>query len=66
MDESHVTFRWKDRSKSAWRIERLPGVEFLRRFVQHVLPRGFHRVRYYGLDHLKSDKALSVPIIPPA
>jgi Putative transposase/Transposase zinc-binding domain len=49
MDQSHVTFRWKNRSKSAWRTERLPGVEFLRRFVQHVLPRGFHRVRYYGL-----------------
>jgi Putative transposase len=49
MDQSHVTFRWKDRSKSVWRIERLSGVEFLRRFLQHVLPQGFHRVRYYGL-----------------
>src|SRR5262249_13166926 len=28
-----------------------PGVEFLRRFLQHVLPRGFHKVRYYGLWH---------------
>jgi Putative transposase/Transposase zinc-binding domain len=51
MDQSHVTFRWKDRSKSAWRVERLPGVEFLRRFLQHILPRGFHKVRYYGLWH---------------
>jgi hypothetical protein len=51
MDQSHVTFRWKDRSISAWRLERLPGVEFLRRFLQHVLPRGFHKVRYYGLWH---------------
>ena len=49
MDQSHVTFRWKDRGVSAWRPERLPGVEFLRRFLQHVLPRGFHKVRYYGL-----------------
>jgi hypothetical protein len=49
MDESHVTFRWKDRGASAWRTERLPGAEFLRRFLQHVLPRGFHKVRYYGL-----------------
>jgi Putative transposase/Transposase zinc-binding domain len=49
MDQSHVTFRWKDRGASAWRTERLPGVEFLRRFLQHVLPRGFHKVRYYGL-----------------
>ena len=51
MDQTHVTFRWKDRNADAWRIERLPGVEFLRRFLQHVLPRGFHKVRYYGLWH---------------
>jgi hypothetical protein len=49
MDQSHVTFRWKDRGANAWRTERLTGVEFLRRFLQHVLPRGFHKVRYYGL-----------------
>jgi hypothetical protein len=51
MDQTHVTFRWKDRNANGWRTERLPGVEFLRRFLQHVLPRGFHRVRYYGLWH---------------
>jgi hypothetical protein len=51
MDQTHVTFRWKDRGADAWRIERLPGVEFLGRFLQHVLPRGFHKVRYYGLWH---------------
>jgi len=51
MDQTHVTFRWKDRQAQAWRTERLPGGEFLRRFLQHVLPRGFHKVRYYGLWH---------------
>lgn len=49
MDQTHVTFRFKDRDTDTWRTERLPGVEFLRRFLQHVLPRGFHKVRYYGL-----------------
>lgn len=58
MDQTHVTFRWKDRNTDAWRIERLPGVEFLRRFLQHVLPRGFHKVRYYGLWH-SSKRSLS-------
>lgn len=29
----------------------MPGVEFLRRFLLHVLPKGFHKVRYYGLWH---------------
>jgi hypothetical protein len=51
MDETHVTFRWKDRGTDTWRIERLPGLAFLSRFLQHVLPRGFHKVRYYGLWH---------------
>lgn len=51
MDDTHVTFRWKDRDSDTWRIVRLPGVEFLRRFLQHVLPRGFHKCRYYGLWH---------------
>jgi hypothetical protein len=58
MDQTHVTFRWRDRDTRTWRIERLPGLEFLRRFLQHVLPRGFHRVRYYGLWH-SSKRSLS-------
>ena len=51
MDQTHVTFRWKDRTAGAWSTEQVPGVEFLGRFLQHVLPRGFHKVRYYGLWH---------------
>ena len=51
MDNTHVTFRWKDHSSDTWQTERIPGVQFLRRFLQHVLPRGFHRCRYYGLWH---------------
>ena len=35
---------------------RLPGVQFLRRFLQHVLPRGFHKVRYAGLWHHSNDR----------
>lgn len=51
MDQTHVTFRYKEHSSDTWQTIRLPGVEFLRHFLQHVLPRGFHRVRYYGLWH---------------
>jgi hypothetical protein len=51
MDDTHVMYRWKDRNAGVWRTMRLPGVEFLRRFLQHVLPRGFHKVRYAGLWH---------------
>jgi len=51
IDDTHVTCGYKDRGVDTWRIMRLPGIEFLRRFLQHVLPRGFHKVRYYGLWH---------------
>jgi len=51
VDQTHVTFRYKDRTADTWRTMRLEGVEFLRQFLRHVLPRGFHKVRYYGLWH---------------
>lgn len=47
--QDHVTFSYKDAATHRWRTMTLPALEFLRRFLQHVLPRGFHKVRYYGL-----------------
>ena len=49
--ETDVTFRYKDRKTNVMRTETVGGVEFLRRFLIHVLPKGFHKVRYYGLWH---------------
>ncbi len=47
--DSHVTFQWKDYAHhSRQRTMTLTGEEFLRRFVQHVLPKGFPRIRYFG------------------
>jgi len=51
MDESHVTLRYKDHDTGQWKTERVEGVQFLRRFLFHVLPKGLHKVRYYGLWH---------------
>ena len=49
VSDSHVTFRWKDYAHhSRPRTMTLTGEEFLRRFVQHVLPKGFPRIRYFG------------------
>ena len=49
-DGERVTFRWKDYAHDhQWRTMTLTAVEFLRRFVQHVLPRGFVRIRQFGL-----------------
>jgi hypothetical protein len=51
VDERGVTFRWKDyRAKDKMHKTMTLGVdEFMRRFLLHVLPSGFHRIRHYGL-----------------
>lgn len=52
LDERGVTFRWKDyRAAGATRHKTmtLAADEFMRRFLLHVLPGGFHRIRHYGL-----------------
>jgi hypothetical protein len=47
--DTHVAFRWKDYAHhSKRRTMTLAHEEFLRRFLQHVLPRGFPRIRYFG------------------
>jgi len=49
MEDGRVTFRWRDRaSGNALRAMTLDAAEFLRRFLLHVLPRGFVRIRHYG------------------
>ncbi len=50
-DNETVTYRYKDRAADRHRKETVTGHEFMRRFLQHVLPAGFHKVRYYGLWH---------------
>jgi hypothetical protein len=52
MDETGVTFRWKDyraKGKTRHKTMTLEPEEFMRRFLLHVLPGGFHRIRHYGL-----------------
>jgi hypothetical protein len=51
LESDRVRFRYKDyRADSAPNIKTmtLPAMEFIRRFLLHVLPAGFHRIRYYG------------------
>ena len=51
-DERGVTFRWKDyraTGKTRYKTMTLGADEFMRRFLLHVLPSGFHRIRHYGL-----------------
>jgi hypothetical protein len=49
INKSGVTFRWRDYRDNKQKIMSLDGVEFLRRFCQHILPKGFVRIRHFGL-----------------
>lgn len=52
MDERGVTFRWKDyraKGRTRHKVMTLSTHEFMLRFLLHVLPTGFHRIRHYGL-----------------
>ncbi len=49
MDERTVTFTYKDNRSQCQKTMTLEAEEFIRRFLQHVPPKGFHKVRYYGL-----------------
>lgn len=79
IDESGVTFRWKDYAAGAKkRSMTLTGPEFLRRFLLHVLPKGFVRIRHFGfLAHRNRTRSLercrtliaeadAIPIVPPS
>ena len=76
LDDKGVTFKWKDyRLDGPERYNKLMTLdtpEFIRRFLMHVLPQGFHRIRYYGLLTSQSRAKniariralLAVPLIP--
>jgi Putative transposase/Transposase zinc-binding domain len=52
LDRNGVTFRWKDyraKGRERAKLMTLAVAEFIRRFLIHVLPRGFHRIRHYSL-----------------
>jgi hypothetical protein len=51
-DGKRVTFKWKDyraKGNARYKLMTLDADEFIRRFLIHVLPDGFHRIRHYGL-----------------
>lgn len=48
IDEGQVRFRYRKVHSNRPRVMALPAMEFMRRFLQHVLPSGFMKVRYYG------------------
>jgi hypothetical protein len=75
LDDNNVTFKWKDyrlEGRERYKVMTLATHEFIRRFLIHVLPSGFHRIRYYGLlasgkraDNIARARGLlAVPMLP--
>jgi hypothetical protein len=73
LEDGHVTFRYKKRTGTGWKRMTLPAEAFIHRFLQHVLPRGFPKVRAYGflspsrrkcLPQLQALLAANLPTAP--
>ena len=75
LEDNGVTFKWKDyriEGHERHKVMTLATHEFIRRFLIHVLPDGFHRIRYYGLlatttraqNIARARELLAVPILP--
>jgi hypothetical protein len=75
LNDKGVTFKWKDyrlEGRERYGVMTLDTHEFIRRFLMHVLPQGFHRIRYYGLltsptranNIARIRELLAVPLIP--
>jgi hypothetical protein len=75
LDDNGVTFKWKDyriEGPERYKLMTLDTHEFIRRFLMHVLPQGFHRIRYYGWltsqtrvkNIARIRELLAVPFIP--
>ena len=71
VENRRVIFRYKKQKSSRWRTTSLEVMEFIRRYLQHVLPTGFMKIRYYGfmgsgssvtLDDIRAAIELSLDI----
>jgi len=58
IENNAIRFTYKDRERKTWKTTTLDAMEFIRRFLQHVLPKGFMKVRHYGF--LNKNSSLSI------
>lgn len=49
LEDGIVTFRWRDYRDGKVKLMKLEAFEFIRRFLLHVLPKNFYKIRYYGI-----------------
>jgi hypothetical protein len=58
IEDNAIKFTYKDREKNTWKNIEIKPMEFIRRFLQHVLPKGFMKIRHYGF--LNPNSTLSI------
>jgi hypothetical protein len=58
IENNAIRFSYKDRQRKTWKSTTLEPMEFTRRFLQHILPKGFMKIRHYGF--LNPNSALSI------
>lgn len=63
VENGKVAFRYKDRKRLVSKIIRLDTLEFIRRFMLHILPDNFYKIRYYGIMALANSKTKKQQII---
>ncbi len=71
--QTHVTFRYLDRKLKKSKLKTIKGTDFIRLFSEHILPKGFVKIRHFGIlssrskktDLAKARKSLGVPSPPP-
>ena len=70
LGDTHVAFRWRDYAHGGvQKVMHLEAHEFIRRFLLHVLPDGFQRIRHYGFlanGHRRAKVALIRPLLDAA
>jgi len=50
IEDGNVSFKWRDyKDENKWKVMTLTATEFIRRFLMHILPPGFMKIRHYGL-----------------
>lgn len=60
LENGHVSFRFKNSETDQWQTATVPVFDFIHRFLQHVLPKSFVKIRYYGFLSAGRKKLLAV------
>lgn len=59
LKDGNVTFKFEDSNTKQWKTMTLPVLKFMARYLQHVLPKGFVKVRYYGLYSFRQSETVA-------